>query len=136
MGDAVNLASRLEGANKSYKTRAMISGATYEGVREHVDVRKLDVIRVVGKSEAVPIYELLGRKGKLPDSIYEMIEKYNQALEFFSRRDWKQARNLFKQALKVVPDDGPSDVYVARCETFMKSPPSRGWDGVFVMKGK
>lgn len=136
MGDAVNLASRLEGANKYYSTSAMISGATYEGARDHVEVRKLDMIRVVGKTEAVPIYELLGKKGELPDRVYEMLEKYNLAMDQFSGRDWKGARHLFRQALKVLPDDGPSEMYVKRCDTFIKSPPSKGWDGVFAMKGK
>ncbi|MBN2080338.1 MAG: CHASE2 domain-containing protein [Spirochaetes bacterium] len=136
MGDAVNLASRLEGANKYYSTHAMISGATYEGARDYVEVRKLDMIRVVGKTEAVPIYELLGKKGELPDRVYEMLEKYNQAMDHFSGRDWKGARQLFRQALKVLSDDGPSEMYVKRCETFIKSPPSKGWDGVFAMKGK
>ncbi len=65
-----------------------------------------------------------------------MLDKYNQGRELFLNRDWKQARVLFKQALKVVDDDGPSKVYVERCDTYAKNPPSRGWDGVYVMKGK
>jgi len=65
-----------------------------------------------------------------------MLEKYNQGREFFLNRDWKQAKLLFKQALKVVDDDGPSRVYVERCDTYAKNPPSRGWDGVYVLKGK
>ncbi len=136
MGDAVNLASRLEGANKYYETSAMISGSTHEGVKDVVEARQLDVIRVVGKSEAVPIYELLGRKGALPDRIYDMLDKYNQGREHFLNRDWKQAKVLFKQALKAVEDDGPSKIYAERCDTYAKNPPSRGWDGVYVMKAK
>jgi class 3 adenylate cyclase len=136
MGDAVNLASRLEGANKHYETSAMISGATYEGAGDRIEARRLDVVRVVGKTEAVPIYELMGNKGSLPDRIYEMLEAYNKGLEYFVNRDWKQARGLFKQALKMVPDDGPSRIYIGRCETFIKNPPSKGWDGVYTMKGK
>jgi adenylate cyclase len=136
MGDSVNLASRLEGANKFYETSAMISGSTYEGAKDHIEARQLDVIRVVGKTEAVPIYELMGKKGDLPDRIYDMLEKYNQGRGYFIDRDWKQARGLFKQALKAVPDDGPSKMYVERCDTYLKSPPSRGWDGVYALKGK
>jgi adenylate cyclase len=136
MGDAVNLASRLEGLNKYYATSAMISGTTYEGVKDHVDTRRLDIVRVVGKSEAVPIYELLGPKGGIPDRIYEMLAVYNQGRDHFLNRDWKLARNFFKQALRIVPDDGPSMVFVKRCEEFMKNPPPRNWDGVYVLKGK
>ncbi len=136
MGDAVNLASRLEGANKFYETSAMISGTTYELAKDSVDVRKLDVIRVMGKSKAVPIFELMGKKGTLPERIYEMLQKYNEGMEYFLSRDWKQAKILFKQALKVVDDDGPSKVYIERCDNFAKNPPPRGWDGVYSLKGK
>ena len=59
MGDSVNLASRLEGANKFYGTTAMISENTYVAVKDYVDTRKLDIIRVVGKTEPIAIYELL-----------------------------------------------------------------------------
>jgi adenylate cyclase len=136
MGDAVNLASRLEGANKFYDTNAMISGSTYEGVKDQVDARNLDIIRVVGKTEPVSIYELLGKKGTLPDKIYDMLEKYNQGREFFINQDWKEARQMFKQGLKIVSDDGPCKIYVERCDNYIKNPPKRGWDGVYVLKGK
>lgn len=136
MGDAVNLASRLEGANKSFDTHAMISGSTYEGAKNEIDARQLGRIKVVGKQEAVPIYELLGRRGKLPGRIYEMLEKYNQGRDYFTKRDWKQARSLFRSALKIVPDDGPSRIYAEQCEHYLKTPPPRGWDGVFVLKTK
>jgi adenylate cyclase len=136
MGDAVNLASRLEGANKSFDTAAMISGSTYEAAKDRIEARQLGKIRVVGKSEAVPIYELLGEKRSLPDYMYEMLEKYNAGRDSFVRRDWKQAISYFKQAIKVLPDDGPSRIYVEKCEEYMKTPPPRGWDGVFVLKSK
>jgi adenylate cyclase len=136
MGDAVNLASRLEGVNKVYSTYAMISGSTYEHVKDIVDVRRLDMIRVVGKEEAVAIYELLGEKDKLPDKMYSMIEKYNKALEYFSKRDWKTAISYFQQGLKIVKDDGPSLCYIERCEKYLRRPPSRDWDGVYKMTSK
>ena len=136
MGDAVNLASRLEGANKYYSTGAMMSGTTYERARDHIDVRHLDVIRVVGKSEPVSIYELLGKKGAIPDKIYDMLEKYDRGREYFIKREWKEARQMFREGLKIVPDDGPCRVYIERCESYVKNPPKRGWDGVYVLKGK
>ncbi len=136
MGDAVNLASRLEGANKFYETSAMISGSTYEKVKDRLETRHLDIIRVVGKSEPVSIYELMAEKGSLPDKVYDMLEKYNKGREHFVRQDWKEARQMFRQGLKVIPDDGPCRVYVERCETYMKSPPKKGWDGVYVLKAK
>lgn len=136
MGDSVNLASRLEGANKHYKTHAMISESTYTSAKDLLEARKLDRIRVVGKTEPVTIYELLSKKGSLPDRMYEMLDKYNKGIESFTNREWKKARSLFKLALKVIPDDGPSQTYVDRCGEFMKNPPSKNWDGVYKMKSK
>jgi adenylate cyclase len=136
MGDSVNLASRLEGVNKHYSTHAMISESTYSKAKDYLEVRKLDRIRVVGKSEPVTIYELLGKKESLPDRMYEMLEIYDQGLEYFTNREWKKARSVFKKALKVIPDDGPSMTYVDRCGEFMKKPPSKSWDGVYKMKSK
>jgi adenylate cyclase len=136
MGDSVNLASRLEGANKFYSTTAMISEFTYNGSADHIETRKLDTIRVIGKTEPIVIYELLSRKGELPQKIYDMIEIYNQGLEFFASRQWKKAHKAFKDALKIIPDDGPSRTYLKRCENFMKKPPSQKWDGVFSLTSK
>ncbi len=136
MGDSVNLASRLEGANKFYSTTAMISGFTYSAVKDHIDSRKLDIIRVVGKTEPIEIYELMGKKGTLPDKVYDCIEKYNIGLDYFNVRQWKKAQKSFNDALKILPDDGPSLTYVKRCEEFMKKPPSKKWDGVYSMKSK
>ncbi len=136
MGDTINLASRLEGVNKIYKTYAMISGDTYNAAKDVIEARKLDQVRVMGKDEIIPIYELLGRKGTLPDRMYEMLEVYYEGLDQFKNREWKKARTTFRKALKIVEDDGPSLMYVDRCQEFMKNPPSRKWDGVYSMKTK
>ncbi len=136
MGDAVNLASRLEGANKYYKTSAMMSGATYEAAKDHIEARKLDVIRVVGKSEPILVYELLGRKGTLPDIMYDMLEQYHTGLDYFNDRDWKKSLSLFKKASKIIDDDGPTQTYIERCEKFMKKPPPKKWDGVYKLTSK
>ncbi len=136
MGDSVNLASRLEGANKYYGTNAMISESTYAFVKDNVEARKLDVIRVVGKKEPVGIYELLGRKGNLPGRMYDMIELYNRGLDSFNQRDWKKAKSFFRNGLQSVDDDGPSLAYIERCNHFMQTPPPKNWDGVYTMKSK
>jgi adenylate cyclase len=136
MGDSVNLASRLEGANKFYQTHAMISQATYDGAKEAIDARRLDIIRVVGKTQPIMIYELLGPRGSMPGYMYEMLEIYYRGLDLFSEHQWRKARTVFKEALKIVKDDGPCLTYVNRCEEFMKKPPSRNWDGVYTFKSK
>jgi len=136
MGDSVNLASRLEGANKRYGTTAMISENTYNNAKDYVDVRKLDTIRVIGKTEPIVIYELLGMKGSLPQKMYDVIEIYNNGLEMFNEHQWKKAMKFFNDALEIFPDDGPSKTYVERCDEFMRKPPSKNWDGVYSMKSK
>jgi len=136
MGDSVNLASRLEGANKIYGTTAMISENTYNNAKDYIEVRKLDTIRVIGKTEPIVIYELLGMKGSLPQKMYDVIDLYNQGLEMFGEHQWKKAMKFFKDALDIFPDDGPSNTYSGRCDEFMKKPPSKNWDGVYSMKSK
>ncbi len=66
----------------------------------------------------------------------QVLEKYNQALALYKGRNWKEAKALFKEALKVDPGDGPSKLYVERCDQYLKNPPEDDWDGVFVMKTK
>ncbi len=136
MGDAVNLASRLEGANKYYGTYAMISETTYERVKDIVDARELDLIRVVGKEEPIKVYELLGKKGTLPDYMFQMLQKYNEGLELFRNRQWDDAQSAFKAGLRIVPDDGPCKTYIERCKEFAKNPPPKKWDGVYRLKTK
>ena len=136
MGDSVNLASRLEGANKMYNTTAIISEHTYNNAKDHIDARKLDNIRVVGKQEAVVIYELIGRKGALPQKSYDMLELYNKGLEMFNEHQWKKAQKFFKDAMDLFPDDGPVKVYISRCNEYIKNPPPKDWNGVYSLDSK
>lgn len=136
MGDSVNLASRLEGANKFYSTGIMISEFTRTDADDAIEVRQLDRIRVVGKEEPIVVYELLARKGELDSDTKDMLEKYDAGLDHFKEREWEKARSLFRAGLKIIPGDGPCATYVERCTEFMKSPPSRNWDGVYRMKTK
>lgn len=136
MGDSVNLASRLEGANKHYGTTAMISENTYRNAKDVIDVRRLDTIRVVGKTEPILIYELMGKKDSMPQKVYDMLERYDEGLRMFDERQWKRALKHFHEALAILPDDGPSQTYIRRCEEFLKKPPSKNWDGVYTFKTK
>jgi tetratricopeptide (TPR) repeat protein len=66
----------------------------------------------------------------------QLLEQYNKALSLYKQRKWKEALQEFKKALEIVPDDGPSQLYIERCEEYIKNPPPDDWDGVFVMKTK
>jgi adenylate cyclase len=136
MGDSVNLASRLEGANKYYGTYSMISEMTYEKVKHDVETRFLDRIRVVGKEQPIQVFELIARTGGLSSSQKDLVGAYNRGIELFSEREWEKARAHFRAALKVHKDDGPSATYIDRCTEFMKKPPSKNWDGVYKLAAK
>lgn len=136
LGDDVNLASRLEGANKEYGTNIMISGSTYQFVKDKVLVRELDVIRVKGKSEPTTIYELISLSSdpKAIKAIDEMHE-YFQGLELYRHKTFEAAMDYFKRCYDKL-GDYPSKVYLKRCEYYLQNPPASDWDGVFEFKTK
>jgi adenylate cyclase len=136
MGDSVNLASRLEGLNKEYGTRIIISESTYKELRsDRVLVRELDMIRVKGKLLPVAIYEVLdaealGAEGK------ELVELFACGQKAYKQRDWRAAGQAFEQILDRWPDDGPARIFLRRCEEYLAEGPEADWDGVYVMKHK
>jgi adenylate cyclase len=136
MGDAVNLAARLEMTNKQYMTSTMISEFTYEQVKDDVEVRELDSIRVMGKDQTIKVYELLGRKGEIDDRMREIIPQFQEGLNYYKNRQWEEGITCFENILNVHDDDGPSLVYFERCITFQNYPPEDDWDGVFTLRTK
>jgi adenylate cyclase len=131
MGDSVNLAARLEGANKFYKIFTMISEFTYVLAKDFVEVRELDTIRVVGKSEPITVYELLDRKGMVTGERASVMATYHKGLELYKQRLYKEALTVFESVLAISPADGPSATYIIRCKEFMATPPGDDWDGVY-----
>lgn len=136
MGDSVNLAARLEGANKQYGTLNMISEHTYKDVKGSVEVRELDLIRVVGKTEPVRVFELLDRKGKVPHEMEKAYKVYAEGLELYREKKWDAAIVKFGETISLKQDDEPSKRYIVRCEEFKENPPPADWDGVFSMTTK
>ncbi len=137
MGDSVNLGSRLEGANKQYGSYIMISEFTYEMVKNDIEARFLDSIRVKGKKLPVKVYEVLERKEKgLPENKKKVIEAYNQGMECYLKQDWKKGIFYFENALSNDSEDGPSKVYLQRCQEYTINPPGTDWDGVYTMTTK
>jgi adenylate cyclase len=136
MGDAVNLGSRLEGANKPFHTRLMISEFTYALVKDEVEVRPLDLLRVPGKKIPIPVYELAARRGELSPEQKAAFAAYAEGLALYRERKFERAGDVFKKALASLPQDGPSRLYIDRCRDFLASPPPADWDGVFDVKTK
>ncbi|MCB0413668.1 MAG: CHASE2 domain-containing protein [Bdellovibrionales bacterium] len=135
MGDAVNLGSRLEGINKQYGTRIIISEFTYADVKDHFICREIDWVRVKGKLEPVKIYELIA-ENNTNDSMQTVLSHFNEGFKLYHEKQWQKAIQEFEQALSENPEDGPSLLYVERCKDYISHPPEGDWDGVFVMKTK
>lgn len=131
MGSDVNLASRLEGVNKQYGTRILISGTTKKQIGDRFVTRELDKVRVVGIQRPVTIYELCCSKKELTEDQARANDIYNQALNFFRDKKWSQAEEFFNMVLELVPEDGPSQVFIKRCRQYAKKAPPEDWDGVY-----
>ncbi len=136
IGDNVNLASRLEGANKHYHTQILISEDTRTLAGELIEAREIDAIRVVGKTDPVRIYELLGRKGDISVKTAELRDHYERGLQLFRARNLEGARTAFAECLKVHAEDGPSLLFMARIEKVMQRAPTDSWDEVWTMTEK
>jgi adenylate cyclase len=133
IGDAVNLAARLEGVNKRYDTWMCISEDTVEAAGSGFVVRRLDRIRVVGKAVPIRIFELVGEEGRIPDATMRTLEQFELGLKLFENREWVPAITKFTKAMEFVPDDGPSARFIKTCREYMTKPPSQNWDGVYTM---
>ncbi len=135
IGDAVNLASRLEGVNKIYQTRIIISQSTFEAVQDVMLCRKLDLIRVKGKFEATGIYELIGEKALLNLSRFSWIDIYHQGLELYQQGHFQQALQQFELLCAEPYCDTAAQALKQRCQALLDNPPAE-WDGVFVLAEK
>lgn len=136
IGDGVNLASRLEALNKMYGTRILVSESTYEMARSHYEFCLLDVVAVKGKTQGVPIYELVAEKGKLPLGKREFIDMYQEGFRLYKEQKFKQAEEIFKYLEREHPDGGFVRVFIDRCEQYLAEPPDQQWNGVFVATSK
>lgn len=138
LGDTVNLAARLEAANKQFGSRAMISEHTYEKVKDEFLCRQLDMLVVKGKTEPVRVYELMADKqtSENLEEIKNIIGIYQKGLDHYFEQEWDAAIDNFQEVMELQPNDGPSQTYIERCKEFKQKPPSEDWDGVFHLKTK
>ncbi len=129
MGDTVNLASRLEGANKIYGSRSLVSEATIAAAGAAIVARELDRLVVVGQTTAQVVFEIMGRKGELTPNQLLLQTRYSEGLAAYRARNWDEARRAFKAALEAVPFDGPSTALAKRVDHLQANPPAADWDG-------
>jgi len=136
MGDTVNLASRLEGASKIYGTRILINEQAAALAGEWVELREIDSILVVGKTEPQRVYEVLGRKGHVAAELLALRDRYVAGLEAYRRRDWDAARAEFAQCRVDDADDPAAAVFLERLEQIAAVPPCAEWNGVWTLTAK
>ncbi|MCL2765897.1 MAG: adenylate/guanylate cyclase domain-containing protein [Treponema sp.] len=126
MGNAVNLAARLEGVNKQYRTGGiLISEYTKDKIGDEFLLRRLDRVRVVGINTPLRLYEILGMKNE--DTAVDIWES---AIDLFETREFAQAQKLFDSVKQMRSDDLVAGLYIERCEAFAKDPPPEEWDAV------
>ena len=135
IGDAVNVASRLEGANKEYGTEIIIGEETRRLAGDRIQVRELDRLMVYGRAGGIAIYELLDMadQGAAP---FAWVARYESGLAAFRARDFKAAIGLFQQVLDAKASDQPAQIMLERCRHFLQSPPGDDWEATNAMKAK
>jgi adenylate cyclase len=136
IGDTVNLASRLEQANKFYGTRILASEGTRGLAGDTLAFREIDSLRVAGKLEPVRVYELLGLAADMDESDRQRVQAYEAGLARYRAQEWDAAEAAFRECLAKAPGDRPSQVMLERIAAFRRAPPEAGWDGVWVAATK
>ncbi|MDA9500415.1 adenylate/guanylate cyclase domain-containing protein [Bradyrhizobium sp. CCBAU 11357] len=136
MGDAVNLASRLEAVNKVYGTRILISQATADGIGSRLELREIDRLAVAGQSAPQAIFEVMARAGAFTEAQVTLRTHYADGLAAYRGRRFDEARAAFNAALEAVPGDGPSRTMLVRIAQFAANPPDPNWDGVWRLEQK
>ena len=131
IGDTVNLASRLEGANKAYETRILVDEGTFQLAQNDVEGREIDFLTVVGKAEPVRVYEIMAPAGCLSAAENELRGLFAEGLAAYRARDWDRSEQRLAQCLVVVATDGPAAVLRRRIAFLRDQPLPADWDGVW-----
>lgn len=130
IGDTVNLAARLEGTNKEYATKTLLTSAVHEKVKDEFLCREIDLLTVKGKTQPVRIFELLQESKGSSEKLERLKKVFEDSLELYRRQKWDAAAKGFATLVKDYQDD-TSKVFLGRVAEFKEEPPPRDWDGVF-----
>jgi class 3 adenylate cyclase len=136
MGDTVNLASRLEGANKEYGSRILVSEATAAGASGTIEAREIDRVVTLGQTHPEAVFEIMGRKGELTAAQIGLRARFSEGLAAYRARRWQEARHAFEAALLAMPGDGPSMAFIKRIDELATAPPGEDWDGAWHLERK
>jgi len=141
MGDDVNLAARLESACKHYGVWILTTATTMAKAGDGFLAREIDKVRVMGKTETVTAWEVLGTAEDCPESWGRCVEVWSRARSLYIAGDFAGARELFLESEALEPfrdaaKTNPSRVFIQRCEEYTASPPSEFWDGSHTAREK
>jgi len=137
IGHRVNIAHRLEDANKYYGTSVLICSQTYERMKDRSQMREIDLIRVRGIEAPFAIYEAMEHHTEDSFPQRELaVARFTEGVSCYRRRKWKAAAGCFREVLRVNPQDRPSEIYLERCRIFDSTPPGAGWDGVWSVQSR
>jgi adenylate cyclase len=135
MGDAVNLASRLESLTKEYGVGILVSESIV-GAAEGFVYREVDRVVVKGRTEGVGIYEPLGRVGEVPEATLQDIDRFHKALELYRKRRWVEALQVFEALSAQAPEAKLYKLYISRAAHFVDHAPEPAWNGTWVFTTK
>jgi adenylate cyclase len=137
IGDAVNLASRLEALTRTYAVDNLVGVRAAELIRDEFDLRSVALVQVKGKTQPVEIFSMIGLKSKPEDAEFlQRLETYEAGFRKFRERDFTQAKILFSQFLEFYPDDALAKMYLERALEYEEQPPDETWNAVEVFKKK
>lgn len=134
IGDSVNLASRLEGLTKLYHINIIVGQTTYHQTKQDFIYRKIDKVKVKGKTVAVDIYQPLCLVAENTETLQKQLKKHTLALQYYFEKNWKEAISLFEQL--VVEDLQNKLLYEVYLERMRAAPPPEGWDGSYMLLEK
>ena len=137
IGDAVNLASRLEALTRTYGLDMLVGASVAELVRDEVYLRSVARVQVKGKTKPVDVFTLVAARGEETDPEFlKWLETYEEALEKFRARDFTDAKILFSRFLEFYPDDLLAKMYLQRALEYEQAPPDEAWEAIEVFKKK
>ena len=137
IGDAVNLASRLEALTREYRIDILIGASAADLVRDEFHVRPVDLVQVKGKTEPVDVFTLVGSRSEALDpELSKWLESYDEGIKKFRGREFTAAKILFSQFLEFYPDDFLAKMYLERSLRYEAAPPDASWNAVEVFTTK
>src|SRR5262249_13640084 len=136
IGDTVNLAARLERANRVYGTQILAGETTAQAIGSQFEMREIDTIFVKGKTETTRAFELMSAAGPLPARLIPFPRCYQKGRGGYLAQEWDLAERVFRECLQVRPSDGPSRVFLERIQVLRRNPPGHDWNGAWQLAEK